>query len=135
MDGITMIYPAEIIKLLWDGEFAFHGDPQTEEEFKSAFMPVTGVDENDTNLFESDPNNLPISWEEYRSKRDEYLSQLPLKELRLKRNQLIAETDWTQNGDVPESVKDKFQPYRQALRDITETYSSLDEVVWPEKPE
>jgi hypothetical protein len=24
--------------------------------------------------------------------------------------------------------------YRQALRDITDTYSSLDDVVWPEKP-
>jgi hypothetical protein len=25
--------------------------------------------------------------------------------------------------------------YRQALRDITETYTSLDDVVWPTKPE
>jgi len=24
--------------------------------------------------------------------------------------------------------------YRQALRDITETYTSLDDVVWPVKP-
>jgi len=24
--------------------------------------------------------------------------------------------------------------YRQALRDITDTYSSLDDVVWPTKP-
>ena len=25
--------------------------------------------------------------------------------------------------------------YRQSLRDSTDTYSSLDDVVWPEKPE
>jgi len=25
--------------------------------------------------------------------------------------------------------------YRQALRDITETYTSLDDVVWPEEPQ
>jgi hypothetical protein len=25
--------------------------------------------------------------------------------------------------------------YRQALRDITQTYTSLSDVIWPEKPE
>jgi len=31
-------------------------------------------------------------------------------------------------------MTDAQTAYRQALRDITNTYSSLDDVVWPEKP-
>ena len=58
-----------------------------------------------------------------------------LNELKAKRNELIAETDWTSGEDVPQGIKDLFFPYRQQLRDITQHYKSLDEVVWPEKPE
>jgi hypothetical protein len=57
-----------------------------------------------------------------------------LNELRAKRDELIAQTDWVAGEDVPQAIKDKWYPYRQALRDITDHYSSLDEVVWPDKP-
>lgn len=53
--------------------------------------------------------------------------------LRRKRDQLIAETDW---WVLPDRIPTQEQlDYRQALRDITETYSSIDSVVWPTKPE
>lgn len=58
----------------------------------------------------------------------------PMIDLREERDRLIALTDWTQLPDVPEATKLLWQEYRQALRDITETYSSLEEVVWPDKP-
>jgi hypothetical protein len=54
--------------------------------------------------------------------------------LRYERNELLKETDWVSGEDVPQSLKDIWFPYRQALRDITETYSSLDDAVWPTKP-
>ena len=57
-----------------------------------------------------------------------------IKDLRETRNALLFETDWTQNPDVPQATKDKWANYRQALRDITDHYSSLNGVVWPEKP-
>ena len=57
-----------------------------------------------------------------------------LRELRVERNRRIAETDWTQNRDVTLANDADWQTYRQALRDITDTYTSLDDVVWPEKP-
>lgn len=58
-------------------------------------------------------------------------------ELREERNKLLAESDWTQVVDSPldDTTKAEWQTYRQALRDITETYSSLDDIVWPTKPE
>lgn len=58
----------------------------------------------------------------------------PLKQLRSQRNRLLQACDWTQGVDVPDSIKLPYQTYRQALRDITNTYSSLDDVVWPDKP-
>jgi type II secretory pathway component PulL len=55
-----------------------------------------------------------------------------LEELREKRNTLLAETDWWASSDL--TITDAQTAYRQALRDITDTHSSLDDVVWPEKP-
>lgn len=72
---------------------------------------------------------------------EEDLSLLPgqeevdLDNLRRERNKLLVESDWTQLPDVPEELKNSWQSYRQALRDITNTYSSLRDVVWPTQPE
>lgn len=69
------------------------------------------------------------------SKKVELDALEPMKRLRLERNRLLQETDWVAGDDVPQSLKDLYSIYRQALRDITNTYSSLDDVVWPTKPE
>ncbi|MDC3283356.1 phage tail assembly chaperone [Planctomycetota bacterium] len=52
--------------------------------------------------------------------------------LRKKRNELLAETDYLALSD--NTLSDEMTTYRQALRDITDTYSSLNTVVWPTKP-
>ena len=52
--------------------------------------------------------------------------------LREERNRKLAETDWWVLPD--RTATDEQTAYRQALRDITDTYSSLDDVVWPTKP-
>ena len=57
-----------------------------------------------------------------------------LNELRGKRDELLKETDWVGGTDVPQSLKDVWQTYRQQLRDITKTATSLDDVTWPTKP-
>lgn len=56
-----------------------------------------------------------------------------IQRLRSLRNELIAETDWWANSDLTMTAEQTA--YRQALRDITDTYTSLDDVVWPTKPE
>ena len=56
----------------------------------------------------------------------------PLRLLRQKRNQLIAETDWWASSDLTMTAEQTA--YRQALRDITDSYTSLEDVVWPTKP-
>ena len=54
--------------------------------------------------------------------------------VRKERDILIAETDWVSGEDVPQALKDKWFSYRQSLSDITSTYTSLNDIVWPTKP-
>lgn len=57
----------------------------------------------------------------------------PMQQLRAERDAKLAATDW---WVLPDRNPTQAQlDYRQALRDITQTYTSLDDVVWPEKPE
>ena len=56
-----------------------------------------------------------------------------LNQVREVRNSKLAATDWWMMPD--RTATDEQIAYRQALRDITDTYTSLEDVVWPEKPE
>ena len=57
-------------------------------------------------------------------------------DIRQERNQLLADTDWviTMHKEKGTNIPAAMKTYRQALRDITDTYASPDDVVWPEKP-
>ena len=55
--------------------------------------------------------------------------------LRKQRDFLLSQSDWTQSRDVTLSNDADWKTYRQALRDITKDYKSLEDVKWPEKPE
>jgi len=66
---------------------------------------------------------LQTAWDEANS---------DIAKLRAERNQRLANTDWWASSDLTMTAAQKA--YRQALRDITETYTSLDDVVWPEEP-
>jgi len=52
--------------------------------------------------------------------------------LRAERDQRLAETDYLALSD--NTLSSEMTTYRQALRDITNSYTSLDDVVWPTKP-
>ena len=53
--------------------------------------------------------------------------------IRAKRDGLLAGSDWTQLSDAPVD-KAVWATYRERLRDITETFATPDEVVWPARP-
>ena len=55
-----------------------------------------------------------------------------LADLRTERNSLLTETDFYGNSDV--TMSEAMTTYRQALRDITDSATSLDDVTWPTKP-
>ena len=66
------------------------------------------------------------------TKIDELKAAEPMRLLREERNRLIAATDWWASSDL--TMTDAQKKYRQDLRDITKTATSLDDVAWPEKP-
>jgi len=63
-----------------------------------------------------------------------YASDIKWNYARQHRNMLLAACDHTALEDYPR-LQMPWQQYRQALRDITNTFSNPDQVVWPEPPE
>jgi hypothetical protein len=55
-------------------------------------------------------------------------------QIRQQRDSLLKESDWVGLSDVEISNKQAWLDYRQALRDIPQTFSNPSEVVWPVKP-
>jgi len=55
-------------------------------------------------------------------------------DIRVKRNELLTASDWTVLPDVTLDNKQAWLDYRQALRDITITFDTPSNVVWPVKP-
>jgi hypothetical protein len=69
---------------------------------------------------------------EIQSNRDN-LPNEQMAEIRMKRNLLLAETDWMANSDV--TMSDEWRAYRQALRDLPANTTDPANPVWPTKPE
>jgi hypothetical protein len=112
--------------------WVLHGNPKTESEFTSMFALVVGEDSSGSAITSSDPADWGFDVADVFAKAAELEAAQPLKELRAERDRRIAETDWWASSDL--AMTDEQAAYRQALRDITETYSSLEDVVWPVKP-
>jgi hypothetical protein len=53
--------------------------------------------------------------------------------VRDKRNYLLTKSDYTQIPDFP-SDKTAWVTYRQALRDLPQTYTNAADVIWPIAP-
>ena len=56
-----------------------------------------------------------------------------MRELRLRRNQLLTETDYLALADL--TLTDEMRDYRQALRDLPANTVDPANPVWPVKPE
>jgi hypothetical protein len=85
--------------------------------------------------FVSHEGNEKPAWADIEPLINSRINSEDLQPLRNERSRLLAESDWTQSEDIAQSTRDAWKPYRQALRDITDTYTSLEDVVWPDKPE
>lgn len=106
----------------------YDGAITTEEDFNKAFFKLVEGE------FQQGLEHIePITWNDISTKAEEIEAAEPLRLLREERNRRLQESDWYMLPD--RSPTQKHLDYRQALRDITNTYTSLDDVVWPEKPE
>ena len=117
-------------------QFVLRGEPTDAISFNAAFRLVVGADGNNTAILSDDSDaweEAGISWGTVKTKLNELNELEPMKLLREERNRRIAETDWWASSDLTMSAE--RTAYRQDLRDITKNFSSLDDVVWPDKPE
>lgn len=62
-----------------------------------------------------------------------------MKNLRVKRDRLLTESDWTQSPDSPltDSKKTEWATYRTNLRNLTNGLTTVEQVngvTWPTKP-
>lgn len=95
----------------------------TEQRIKKANKP----------LYECQWSNEIFEWIDKRTEKQKYdEANSSVKALR---NQLLAESDWTQIPDVPLTNKQDWAVYRQALRDIPEQSGYPFNINWPVKPE
>ncbi len=55
---------------------------------------------------------------------------------RIERNLILQSSDWAVKTDVPLTAgkKNEWKTYRQALRDLPETYPDANNIIWPEQP-
>jgi len=113
-------------------EWILRGEPTNEAEFNEMFFKVTGEDANGIAIESNNPSDWGVTWSQVSAKKDELVAAEPMRLLREERNRLIAETDWWASSDL--TMTEAQIAYRTALRDITNTYTSLEDVVWPTKP-
>ena len=106
----------------------------TISEFGSEVMPFTAtandVEEHGRVLFAELVNGKYGVIANYIPPSNEVLAD----KVRIERNTLLAQTDWTQAGDVPQATKDAWSTYRQALRDIPQQAGFPVNVTFPTKP-
>ena len=117
---------SEAISALGINEWVLRGEPTNADEFASSFGKMVEGVESDNSV------DFGVTWDEINVKMQDLTAAEPLKELRAERDSLIAATDWWAGSD--RTMTDAQTAYRQALRDITDSASSLDDVTWPTAP-
>ena len=123
---------SEALSALGVTEWVLRGEPTNAKEFGSMFRKITGVDENGSGIESDNSADWGVTWDEVNVKLQDLTAAEPMKFLRAERDRLIASTDWWASSDL--TMTDAQTAYRQALRDITDSATSLDDVTWPTAP-
>ena len=132
---------AQALTSLGVTEWVLRGEPTNEEEFNQMFRKVTGSDSNGSAIESADPKDWGVNYAQVASEKTLLQSREPMRLLRVERDRLLAETDWTALGDVTQSSD--MKTYRTKLRDLPASSrpklsadGSLDmsSVSWPTKP-
>ena len=117
-------------------EWVLRGEPTKEAEFNSMFRKVTGADANGSAIESANTADWGVTWSQVSTKVTELTAAEPMKALREERDRRLAEVDWVTLKAYSQgvAVPTDYATYQQALRDITDNATSLDDVTWPIKP-
>ena len=75
----------------------------------------------------------PMNEEEHAEWQDGINLSGALSSTRVKRNQLLKQSDWVETAPMSEEKKNAWSAYRQALRDLPDSVENYD-VVFPTEP-
>ena len=105
------------------------------EAIRSLYANVVSVNGDGDNAVATDKDGKVVSWDAdaVATKEAELIAAFKLSELRTERNKRLTETDYWVLADTATATSAQTK-YRQDLRDITKSATSLDDVSWPEKP-
>ena len=90
-------------------------------------------DGNDCVAYDENGAAVELNSDAISVKEAELVAANDLVLLRQERNKRLSETDFWAMSDTADMTSEQTT-YRQALRDITKTATSLDDVTWPTKP-
>lgn len=96
---------------------------------------------NEKRVFDANGQEIEVDEFAVEAKIAELQAAEPMRQLRIKRTAILAESDWMANSDV--TMSDAWRDYRQALRDLPanspnvalDEQGNLINVTWPTKPE
>tara|TARA_B100001778_G_scaffold147771_1_gene121573 strand:+ start:1188 stop:1610 length:423 start_codon:yes stop_codon:yes gene_type:complete len=116
--------------------YTLNGICTTEDEWKAGYAEQIGTTEDNISIMSTDPTKWQVTWAQIEVEMVKLKTELPLQEVRIERNHLLTDTDWVvaRASETGTAIPDNWKTYRQALRDITKTATSPDDVVWPTKP-
>jgi hypothetical protein len=99
------------------------------EAIYRAYSNVVSINDS-TGAFDVEGNQVTLDQSVVDAAAIEVAAEQALVRLRTKRNQLLAETDWTANSDVV--MTEEMRTYRQALRDLPANTADPVNPTWPE---
>ena len=117
-------------------DFSFiNGLPTNEEEYNKNIRWLNGEDKDGNQLYHADQK---LTWKQVQDVVAEASARNKLHHLRKERNSILSQSDWIvvkerEEGGSVSNFAD-WKEYRQKLRDITNTYKSLEDVKWPTAP-
>jgi len=101
--------------------FATSVEPPSFTEEQQAFWNSTSWEIQNKPVLEPDPDPEP--------------SPLTWQDIEMKRDGLLRVSDWRVLPDANLETKELWLAYREILRNITETFSTPESVIWPIPPE
>ena len=131
-DAIVSAIQKLNLELNNDYRFIICGEISNEQEYSTQVEYFIDGGENGVSQF---LDYQPYTWTQILSKKAEADFEIDIEILREKRNKLLADTDYL--ALVDHTMSDEMKAYRQALRDLTNGLTTVEEVntvVFPTKP-
>ena len=105
------------------------------EAIRRAYSNVVTIDDG-TGAFDADGNQVTLDQALVDAASAELVTEDAWNDLRTKRNQLIAATDWeiVKHKELGTTIPAALKTYRQELRDLPANTSDPANPSWPVKP-